>query len=91
VVGSHNVLTGWNDETEGGKSRYPVVLPMRLLSALDKQQTAMVLAHELAHLRRRDHWVRGLELVVSVLYWWNPLVWWVRRRLHAVEGNAGIH
>ena len=23
VVGSHNVLTGWNDETEGGKSRYP--------------------------------------------------------------------
>ena len=23
VVGSHNVLTGWYDETEGGKSRYP--------------------------------------------------------------------
>ena len=23
VVGSHNVLTGWNDETEGSKSRYP--------------------------------------------------------------------
>ena len=21
----------------------------------------------------------------SVLHWWNPLVWWVRRRLHAVE------
>ena len=45
----------------------------------------MVLAHELAHLRRRDHWVRLVELVVSVLHWWNPLVWWVRRRLHAVE------
>src|SRR3990172_10215234 len=23
VVGSHNVLTGWNGETEGSKSRYP--------------------------------------------------------------------
>jgi len=45
----------------------------------------MVLAHELAHLCRRDHWVRVLELVVSVLYWWNPLIWWVRRRLHAAE------
>ena len=65
--------------------RATVILPMRLLGVLDEQQTAMVLAHELAHLRRRDHWVRGLELVVSVLYWWNPLVWWVRRRLHAVE------
>jgi hypothetical protein len=23
VIGSHNVLTGWNDETDGGTSRYP--------------------------------------------------------------------
>ena len=23
VVGSHNVLTGWNDQTDGSKSRYP--------------------------------------------------------------------
>lgn len=65
--------------------RATVVLPLQLLSALDDKQTAMVLAHELAHLRRRDHWVRALELVVSVLYWWNPLVWSVRRQLHAVE------
>ena len=62
-----------------------VVLPLGLVGALDDQQIAMVLAHELAHLRRRDHWVRLLELVVSVLHWWNPLVWWVRRQLHAVE------
>ena len=67
----------------GGRSK--VVLPRRLLDALDEQQTAMVLAHELAHLRRRDHWVRLVELVASVLHWWNPLVWWVRRRLHSVE------
>jgi membrane fusion protein, multidrug efflux system len=65
--------------------RATVVLPRRLLDALDEHQTAMVLTHELAHLRRRDHWVRLIELVVSVLHWWNPLVWWVRRQLHAVE------
>ena len=65
--------------------RATVILPLRLLGVLDQHQTAMVLAHELAHLRRRDHWVRVVELLVSVLHWWNPLVWWVRRRLHAVE------
>jgi uncharacterized protein (TIGR03067 family) len=65
--------------------RATVVLPLRLLSALDEQQAAMVLAHELAHLRRGDHWVRMLELAVSVLYWWHPLVWLVRRQLHAAE------
>lgn len=62
-----------------------VILPRRLLGALDERQITMVLAHELAHLRRRDHWIRALELATSVLYWWNPLVWLVRRQLHSVE------
>lgn len=66
-------------------ARAMVVIPRSLLAALDEQQTAMVLAHELAHLRRRDHWVRVIELAVSVLYWWNPLVWWIRRQLRTAE------
>ena len=45
----------------------------------------MILTHELAHLRRRDHWVRGVELIVSVIYWWNPLVWAIRRQIHHAE------
>ena len=45
----------------------------------------MILAHELAHLRRRDHWVRAIELIVSIVYWWNPLVWAIRRPLHQAE------
>jgi hypothetical protein len=40
-----------------------------------------VIAHELAHLRRRDHWVAWLELVATCLWWWNPLFWFVRRRM----------
>jgi beta-lactamase regulating signal transducer with metallopeptidase domain len=40
-----------------------------------------VLVHELAHLRRRDHWVRWLELAAAVLHWWNPVFWLVRRQL----------
>src|SRR5262249_9058226 len=53
-----------------------LLVPERLLAGLSGEQRAAVLAHELAHLRRRDHWVRGLELVVLALYWWCPLVWW---------------
>ena len=65
--------------------RPTVVLPMRLLRELDDQQAAMILAHELAHLRRRDHWVRDVELIVSTIYWWNPLVWVIRRWIHQAE------
>ena len=39
--------------------------------------------HELAHLRRRDHWVGWLLLAAGCAWWWHPLFWWVRRRLTA--------
>jgi beta-lactamase regulating signal transducer with metallopeptidase domain len=65
--------------------RPTIVVPMRLFRQLDDQQAAMILAHELAHLRRRDHWVRGVELIVSTVYWWNPLVWLIRRQIHQAE------
>src|SRR5205823_5460117 len=38
-----------------------------------------------AHLRRRDHWVRRLELVVLGFYWWHPVAWWACRRLRDAE------
>src|SRR5579871_1872753 len=56
-----------------------------LWDRLTADQQSTLLVHELAHLRRRDHWVRGLELVVSGLYWWHPLVWWARHELREAE------
>jgi beta-lactamase regulating signal transducer with metallopeptidase domain len=41
-----------------------------------------VIAHELAHVRRGDHYLSWAELVAGLLWWWNPLFWFVRRRLH---------
>jgi beta-lactamase regulating signal transducer with metallopeptidase domain len=65
--------------------RPTIVLPLNLLRRFDDQRLALILAHELAHLRRRDHWVRVVELFVSTVYWWNPLVWFIRRQLHEAE------
>ena len=42
-----------------------------------------ILAHELAHLRRRDHWVRRLVLIAGLAWWWHPVYWLTRRRLDA--------
>jgi hypothetical protein len=44
-----------------------------------------LLLHELAHLRRGDHWVRGLELLATGLFWWHPVVWLARRELREAE------
>jgi beta-lactamase regulating signal transducer with metallopeptidase domain len=58
-----------------------ILIPDQLWHRLDENQQNTVLAHELAHLRARDHWMRTLELIAAVLYWWHPLVWWSRHEL----------
>jgi prefoldin subunit 5 len=58
-----------------------LVLPVELWDELDVVGRRAVIHHELAHLKRRDHWVCWAELIAMAIYWWNPLVWWVRRRI----------
>jgi RND family efflux transporter MFP subunit len=62
-----------------------LLLPEELWGRLDEKQQDAVLMHELAHLKRRDHWVRRFEMLVLGLYWWNPVAWWARRRVEEAE------
>jgi len=61
--------------------RVCLLLPNGLWQDLDEAGRRAVVHHELAHLRRRDHWVCYLAMIVGWLYWWHPVVWWVRRQL----------
>lgn len=58
-----------------------LIWPKSLLAPLADDARRSVVIHELAHLRRRDHWVGWLELAASCFWWWNPLFWHVRRQL----------
>ena len=67
----------------GGRAR--LLIPADLWPSLSLDQQTALLTHELAHLKRKDHWVRWLDLAVAGLYWWNPVVWWARRALREAE------
>ena len=67
----------------GGRAR--VYLPAAMLDSLQPQQLRWVLAHELAHVRRGDHFVRWIEWLTCVGFWWNPVTWWARRNLRRNE------
>lgn len=47
-----------------------------------------VLAHELAHIRRRDWLFQILAEVACALYWFHPLFWVARNRLHLESERA---
>lgn len=59
----------------------PPVLVWPADLGLDEEKTRTVVAHELAHLRRRDHWSAPVEFVAEIVWWWYPVWWLARRRL----------
>jgi RND family efflux transporter MFP subunit len=62
-----------------------LLLPEDLWDRLGPEHQDLVLAHELAHLKRRDHWVRRFEAVVLGIFWWDPIAWWALREVERAE------
>ena len=42
---------------------------------MNEQDMAHVIAHENAHIRRKDHWWKPFGFLVLTLHWFNPLMW----------------
>lgn len=58
-----------------------ILLPPATLLGLTPAQLELVLAHELAHIRRLDQLVALLQAVAETLLFYHPAVWWVSHRL----------
>ncbi|HTL30534.1 MAG TPA: carboxypeptidase regulatory-like domain-containing protein, partial [Tepidisphaeraceae bacterium] len=58
-----------------------------ILSGTDAQMLRMILAHELAHIRRHDYLVNLFQLLVEAALFFNPAVWWISRQIR-IEREA---
>jgi TonB family protein len=65
-----------------------VLLPPAVMTGLPTRQLEMVLAHELAHVRRLDHLVNLCQTVVETILFYHPVVRWVSRRIRVERENA---
>lgn len=55
---------------------YGILFPrIYLPSDLEEAQLACIIAHEKAHLKRRDHWWKPLGYLLLSVYWFQPLCW----------------
>ena len=60
----------------------PVLLwPRDIDDRLDDAQVHAILAHELAHVQRRDNLTATAHMLVEAVFWFHPLVWWIGSRL----------
>ncbi|MCA1632951.1 MAG: M56 family metallopeptidase [Acidobacteria bacterium] len=71
------------------RTRSPVILlPESIAEHLDAEELEALMLHELVHVERRDNAVGNLQMALSCLFWFHPLVWFVGRRLLAEREQA---
>ncbi|HWT06916.1 MAG TPA: M56 family metallopeptidase, partial [Xanthomonadales bacterium] len=62
--------------------RRPVILiPTELANAEGLAAIESLILHEHAHLRRNDDWTNLLQRAIERVFWFNPVVWFVGRRI----------
>jgi beta-lactamase regulating signal transducer with metallopeptidase domain len=59
-----------------------ILMPQDRLGSYSRNETANMLIHELAHIKRGDLFVHTIQLVIQVIYWPNILLWLIRRPIH---------
>jgi hypothetical protein len=76
-----------------GWLRPVVLLPISAFTALTPEQIELLIAHELAHVKRHDYLVNLIQTAVETLLFYHPAVWWVsaqirREREHCCDDLA---
>ncbi|QHL88030.1 M48 family metalloprotease [Nibribacter ruber] len=70
-----------------------ILLPLGALAGLSTAQIEAILAHELAHVHRKDYLLNLLQSLVETLFFFHPAVWWISdcirtEREHACDDLA---
>jgi len=71
-----------------GSLRPIILIPASALTGMTPEQIEMVLAHELAHIRRHDFLINLLQAVVETLMFYHPAVWWMSRQVRIERENC---
>jgi uncharacterized protein (TIGR03435 family) len=58
-----------------------LMLPEGITDRLSHAQLQAIVAHEMCHVRRRDNLTFALHMFVETIFWFHPLVWYIRTRL----------
>jgi GWxTD domain-containing protein len=71
-----------------GTWRPIVILPQAIITALPPEEIRVILGHELAHHRRWDPWLLRLHVIVSAIWWFNPVYWFLSRTVRGVREDC---
>ena len=65
-----------------------ILLPLSVASGLHPAELEMILAHELAHIVRRDYLFNFVQALAETVFFYHPAVWFLAGVLHAERENC---
>ncbi len=71
-----------------GVRRPVILLPQSLATHASTPVLRGILLHELVHLKRLDPWSNLLQIVVQLVWWWNPCAWLANARIRTLREEA---
>jgi beta-lactamase regulating signal transducer with metallopeptidase domain len=60
---------------------YPTIVMPEQMAEQDTERIEFALRHEMTHLKRRDHLVCLLLVILRIVYWFNPVVWLASKQI----------
>ena len=71
-----------------GVGRLTILLPAPTIATLSEDQLRAVLAHELAHVKRWDFLVNWAQVLLGIVYFYHPLLWFANRQMRVEREHA---
>lgn len=71
-----------------GQLKPVILIPASMLSGLSDDQLEAIIAHELAHIYRKDYWINLLQSALEILFFFHPALWWISSVVRAERENC---
>ncbi|QMU30763.1 M56 family metallopeptidase [Adhaeribacter radiodurans] len=65
-----------------------ILLPFGTIASLSPDQVEAILAHELAHIYRKDYLLNMLQTLIEILFFFNPAIWWMSDYVRVERENC---
>lgn len=65
-----------------------ILLPAQAITGLSSEQIEIILAHELAHIKRCDYLINLLQTCIETLGFYHPAVWWLSHSIRQERENC---
>ncbi|WP_372367873.1 M56 family metallopeptidase [Candidatus Uabimicrobium sp. HlEnr_7] len=59
-----------------------IILPKHVVTSWKEHELSPIILHELAHLKRRDLVVNWLQILLQIVYFFHPAVWYINRKIY---------